>query len=70
MTCSWHEAIRSSKPRPAPWELSCLAHLMPHNLDIAKRDEESLANCKEFMLTDYTFISSWDSSKTSTVGQW
>ncbi|KAJ9161715.1 hypothetical protein NKR19_g1936 [Coniochaeta hoffmannii] len=65
--------IRSAKPRPAPWELSCLAQHLPLNLDIAGSDENRdviLDQCKEFMVTDYTFMASWDASKPTTVGHW
>ena len=65
--------IRSAKPRPAPWELSCLAQHLPLNLDIAGSDKNRdviLDQCKEFMVTDYTFMASWDASKPTTVGHW
>jgi len=65
--------IRSAKPRPAPWELSCLAQHLPISLGLTvatKERKRCLENCKEFLLSDYTFMASWDSSKTTTVGQW
>jgi len=64
--------IRSARPRPAPWELSCLAQHLPHNLDAVDSEKRDalLDQCKEFMISDYTFMASWDSSKPTTVGHW
>jgi hypothetical protein len=62
--------IRSAKPRPAPWELSCLGHHIPFNLGVSPSPEDCMETCKMFMLSDYTFMASWDQSKTSVVGQW
>jgi hypothetical protein len=62
--------IRSATPRPAPWELSCLGHHIPLNLGVAPSPEECMDACKLFMFSDYTFMASWDQSKTSAVGQW
>ena len=64
---------RSAKPRPAPWELSCLAQHLPVNLGVARTDRERqdcLDACKQFLMTDFTFMSSWDSSKPTTIGHW
>jgi len=64
--------VRSAKPRPAPWELSCLAQQVPYNIGVVKSGEHGkcLDMCKEFMFSDYTFMASWDASKMATVGQW
>jgi len=64
--------MRSAKPRPAPWELSCLAQFLPYNLDIVSPQirDVLLDQCKEFMVSDYTFMASWDASKPTTVGHW
>ena len=64
--------VKSAMPRPAPWELSCLAHYLPVTLDIASDglDSECLSDCREFLLADYTFIPSWDYSKAGAVGLW
>ena len=63
--------IRSSAPRPAPWELSCLGHHVPVNLDIANNDQERIMeHCSEFLLSDYTFLGSIDQSKATMVSQW
>jgi hypothetical protein len=64
--------IRSAKPRPAPWEVSCLAQHVPCNLGVVKSAERGrcIDACKEFMISDYTFMASWDASRLATVGQW
>lgn len=65
---------RSAKPRPAPWELSCLAQHLPISVGAAsargKGRDDCLARCNKFLLADYTYSSSWDTSKTTTIGQW
>lgn len=65
---------RSAKPRPAPWELSCLAQHLPVSLGAAgargKGRDDCLGRCNKFLLADYTYSSSWDTSKTTTMGQW
>jgi hypothetical protein len=62
--------IRSAAPRPAPWEVNCLAQFAPINLGVEDNREACLEACKEFMTTDYTFMSSWDYSRAMTVGKW
>ncbi|KAK0642174.1 hypothetical protein B0T16DRAFT_462179 [Cercophora newfieldiana] len=64
---------RSAKPRPAPWELSCLAQHLPISLGAAAAQGKGrgvhLDRCNKFLLADFTYSSSWDTSKTTTVGQ-
>lgn len=64
--------VRSAKPRPPPWELSCLSQHLPLNLDVVESEDRELCQekCAEFMFTDYTFMASWNSSKPTTVGHW
>ncbi|KAK4443437.1 hypothetical protein QBC34DRAFT_443388 [Podospora aff. communis PSN243] len=65
---------RSAKPRPAPWELSCLAQHLPISLGLpdaqGKGRDDCLERCNKFLLADFTYSSSWDTSKTTTTGQW
>jgi hypothetical protein len=66
-----HYNIRSAQSPSTPWELSGTAQLVPYNLEITGMDDEDcLDNCKKFMFTDYTFMGSWDASKSTTVRQW
>ena len=62
--------IRSSMPRPGPWELICLEHHLPVNLGIAKNTGECMRACRKFLLSDYTFAPSWDHSRAFVVGHW
>ena len=62
--------IRSSMPRPGPWELICLEHHLPVNLGFAKNTEECMRACRKFLLSDYTFAPSWDHSRAFVVGRW
>ena len=62
--------FRSVMPRPAPWELSCLNHLSPISLGVAQNPRDSFNDCQEFLLGDYTFMTTWDQSKIDSVGQW
>ncbi|KAK0627931.1 hypothetical protein B0T14DRAFT_513555 [Immersiella caudata] len=64
--------IKSAMPRPAPWELSCLGHHLPVNLDVAPAplDMKCMEACGEFLLADYTFIPSWDHSLAGLAGLW
>ena len=62
--------IRSAATRPAPWELTCFGHHVPLSLGATSNPEACMKACKEFMLSDYTFMTSWDQSKTNAVGQW
>jgi len=49
--------IRSSKPRPAPWELSCLAQHMPYILGVGTCDKDKcLERCMDFMFSDFSFM--------------
>ncbi|KAK0711804.1 hypothetical protein B0H67DRAFT_301164 [Lasiosphaeris hirsuta] len=65
-------SVKSAMPRPAPWELSCLGHHLPVNLDVAPTpsDTECMKECGEFLLADHTFIPSWDHSLAGVVGLW
>lgn len=65
-----NHAIRSSVPRPAPWESICLGHHVPVNLGIAVSVEGCMEACKEFLLADYTFAADFDASNPKTVAQW
>ncbi|EXJ75798.1 uncharacterized protein A1O5_00305 [Cladophialophora psammophila CBS 110553] len=65
-----NHAIRSSMPRPAPWESNCLEHHVPVNLEVALSVEECMEACKEFLLSDYTFAADFDASNPETVAQW
>jgi hypothetical protein len=62
--------VRSVIPRPGPWELHCLNHLIPVSLKVTSRPEEGIWACKEFMLSDYMFMATWDQTKANGVGQW
>jgi hypothetical protein len=66
-----HE-IRSATPRPAPWELTCLEHYVPVLLGIleAPQGQAVPKSCKEFMLSDYSFAPSWDTSNPAPPGDW
>jgi hypothetical protein len=49
--------IRSAKPRPAPWELSCLAQHMPYILGVDTCDKDKcLEKCMKFMFSDFSFM--------------
>ncbi|KAH8648734.1 hypothetical protein BGZ60DRAFT_219937 [Tricladium varicosporioides] len=62
--------IRSSKPRPAPWELNCLGHHIVLCLGMTSNPDACIDACKNFMLADYSFMSTWDQSKINTVSRW
>ena len=62
--------FRSVAPRPAPWELSCLNHLSPVSIGTSQNPRDELNNCQEFLLGDYTFMTTWDQSKIDSIGQW
>ena len=62
--------IRSAMPRPAPWELSCLGHHITLCMGVTSNPDQCLRDCQEFLLADYTFMSSWDQSKTNSVAEW
>jgi len=59
----------------APWELTCLNH---HSLlrtalndgSISKIDKAVRNPCFQFMLADYTFMTSWDRGSKDMLGQW
>lgn len=58
----------------APWELSCLNHnaLLQASLDPTKdvNLSQSRDACFEFLLSDYTFMTSWDRADKSMLGKW
>lgn len=61
----------SAPSTSAPWELSCLNHLSA--LRVATDDTEietAEENCRRFLFSDFTFMSSWDHSKPGFLGQW
>jgi len=63
--------MRSAMPRPAPWELSCLAHQVALSFHgLSPNPEECMKDCKAFLLSDYTFMTTWDQSKTDAIGHW
>jgi hypothetical protein len=62
--------IRSVVPRPGPWELNCLGHHIPLSLGITSHAEDCLTACKEYLLSDYTFMGTWDQSKANAIGEW
>jgi len=66
-----HE-IRSATPRPASWELTCLEHYVPTLLGVQDASSESGGpkSWQEFMLSDYTFMPSWDTSSPAPPGDW
>jgi len=63
------KSMRSSKPRPGPWELTCLPHHMAVALSVGDV-ERSMEETKLFMLSDYTFSKSWDPSWSDLAGGW
>jgi hypothetical protein len=58
----------------APWELACLNHhsLLQTSLDPTKdvNTSQSRDACFEFLLSDYTFMASWDRADKSMIGKW
>lgn len=58
----------------APWELASLNHhsLLLVEVEDSKDflDRTGLIACFEFMLSDFTFMSSWDRSSKSMIAQW
>jgi hypothetical protein len=62
--------IRSVIPRPGPWELNCLNHLISVSLGVTSKPEDCISACKEFMLSDYMFMTTFDQTNANGVGQW
>jgi len=57
----------------APWELVSLNHHSLLRPEVSASEEEidaALDACQEFLLADYTFIGSWDSSDKFMVSSW
>ncbi|KAK4445134.1 hypothetical protein QBC34DRAFT_429266 [Podospora aff. communis PSN243] len=63
--------LRSAKTRSGPWELSCLAQHLAYALGVGDCERDKcLERIRMFMFSDYSFMGSWDLSKTTTIGQW
>lgn len=58
----------------APWELSCLSHHSVLRINVEPGDSSDLAarrdNCFEFLLSDHTFMTTWDRADGSMIGKW
>jgi hypothetical protein len=58
----------------APWELNCLNHHSALQAPIWSKDLVDLHNRRnnvfQFILSDHTFMTTWDRSSTSMIGQW
>jgi hypothetical protein len=80
-TIRFHPGPKPSNPHDTsqvtsngPWELSCLNHhtslwtTLDHSFDISVQDCRNA--CFEFLLSDYSFMSSWDRADKAMIEKW
>jgi hypothetical protein len=80
-TTKFHPGPRPSKIGDAsrvvsngPWELSCLNHHTHLRTALDRSSEVSVQSCRdacfEFLLSDYSFMSSWDRADKAMIERW